>query len=225
MARSVTLQTISDRARIHADMRETGFIDDTEMLSLINDVYPELYDELVSVYENYYSSTSTITLTPGTTSYSLPADMYKILSMDFQVSGGSYVTLYPYMEGERNTVTASNTSIPSGTVRIRYVPAPTTFTSLAQTVDGVSGWDRLLSLLVAIDMLDAEESDSAALTRKYARTLDRIRSMAPSRDAGNPARVVDITMNQFSTIYSNLKYRIQGNSVEFINTEYLGAFD
>jgi hypothetical protein len=207
-------------------MRETGFIDDTEMLTLINDVYPELYDELVGAYENYYSTTSTVSISPGTSSYALPADLYKILAVEYQVSvNGAYVTLYPFMEGERNQEIVSNTSIPSGTVRIRYVPAPTTFTSLSQTVDGISGWDRLLSLLVAIDMLDAEESDSAPLTRKYARVLERIRSMSPTRDAANPARVVDVSTARYNPIYSNLRYRLQGNNIEFINAEYMGTFD
>lgn len=223
MARSVTLQSISDRARIHADMRETSFIDATDMLALINEVYPELYDELVATYENYYTSTATITLAPGTSSYALPTDMYKILGVDFQVSAGSYITIYPYTEGERNTSIISTAGVPSGTVRIRYVPAPPTFTSLSQSVDGVSGWDRLLSLLLAIDMLDAEESDTKALTRKYMRTLDRVQSMAPVRDAGSPARVVDITSPKFDSIYANLKYRMYGGNIEFINTEYVGV--
>lgn len=224
MTRSVTLQSIATRARIHADMRASAFVDDSEMLDLINEAYPELYDELVSAYENYYAVTATITIAPGTASYAMPADMYKLLAVDFQVANGSYVTLFPYTEGERNTAVNSNTSIPSGTIRLRYVPAPQIFTSLSQSVDGVSGWDRLLSLLVAIDMLDAEESDSSAQTRKYARTLDRVRSMSVVRDAGQPTRVVDMTIGIYNSIYANLRYRLYGNNIEFINTEYLGGF-
>lgn len=225
MARSVTLQSIAKRARIHADMRESQFIDDTEMLEIINEVWPELYDELVSAYENYYVETVTIPIVAGTVSYAMPVNFYKILSVDFQVSSGSYITLYPYMEGERNTAVTSQASLPSGSVRIRYVPAPQIFTSLSQSVDGISGWDRLLSLLVAIDMLDAEESDSVPMARKYGRTLDRIKSMAPNRDAGKPSRVVDTATDWANSIYANMKYRLYGNNIEFINTEYLGGFD
>lgn len=223
MARSVTLQSIVDRARLHADMRGTGFMRDAELLTLLNEIYPELYDELVASYENYYQSTSTLNLVTGTNSYALPADFYKLIGVDFQVNNDSYITLKPYMEAERNMSLTTNTNIPTGIVRLRYVPVPTTFTALTQEVDGVAGWDRLLSLLLAIDMLDAEESDSSPLYRKYQRTLERIRGMAAPRDAGMPARVVDVHASSFTPIYGSLKYRLYGNNLEFVNTEYLGA--
>lgn len=225
MARSVTLQSIADRARVHADMRETTFIDDDEMLGIINEVWPELYDELVAVNENYYVTTGTLTLTPGTDTYALPADCYKLISVDFKVANDSWISLFPFGESERNASVLSQSSIPSGQVRIRYVPAPTTFTSLSQSLDGISGWDRLLSLLVAIDMLDAEESDSSPVYRKYTRTLKRIQEMAPNRDQGIPARVADMSTSQFNSIYARLRYRMYGNNIQFINTEYLGVFD
>lgn len=225
MARSVTLQSIADRARVHADMRETSFITDTEMLAIINEVWPELYDELVSVNENYYVTTGTLTLIAGTDTYALPADCYKLISVDFKVSGNSWISLYPFGESERNASVLSQASIPAGEVRIRYIPAPTIFTSLSQSIDGVSGWDRLLSLLVAIDMLDAEESDSTPVYRKYTRTLGRIQSMAPNRDNGIPARVADMSTGLLNSIYARLRYRMYGNNIQFINTEYLGVFN
>jgi len=223
MARSVLLSTIADRARYLADQRNSNFTSDTEMLSLINDNYSELYDELVAANENYYSSTDTITLTAGTSSYALESDFYKIIGVDFAVSGNSYVTLMPYMEAERNQSLTTSTAIPSGTIRIRYVPAPTTFTALSQSVDGISGWDRLLTLMVAMDMMDAEESDTSTLQKKYVRTLQRIQEMAQNRDIGMPSRIVDVySVNNFS-MYGSLKYRLYGNNIEFISTEFLGG--
>lgn len=223
MARSVTVQSIIDRARLHADMRGTGFMRDAELLDLMNEVYPELYDELVASYESYYQTSNTISIVNGTNSYSLPADFYKLTGVDFEVSSGQYITLKPFMEAERNASLTTNTNIPSGTIRLRYVPAPTMFTSLSQTVDGVAGWDRLLSLLLAIDMLDAEESDSSPLYKKYQRTLERIRGMAAPRDAGMPGRVVDVHAASFSPIYGSLKYKLTGGNIEILNTEFLGA--
>lgn len=223
MARSVTLQSIADRARVHADMRETSFIDDIEMLAMINEVWPELYDELVAVNENYYVTTGTITLVAGTASYALPTDCYKVISVDFKVANNSWISLYPFGESERNAAVLTQASIPSGQVRIRYIPAPEIFTDLSDEIDGISGWDRLLSLLVAVDMLDAEESDSSSVYKKYARTLARVQSMAPNRDQGVPATVADMTTSQFSNIYARLRYRMYGNNIEFINTEYQGV--
>jgi hypothetical protein len=223
MARSVLLSTIADRARYMADQRNSNFTSDAEMLSIINDNYTELYDELVASNENYYTTTANLTLVAGTSSYALAADFYKIIGIDFAVSGSSYVTLKPYMEAERNQSLTTSTAIPSGTVRVRYVPAPTTFTALSQSVDGVAGWDRLLTLMVAMEMLDSEESDTKNLQAKYARTLDRIQTMAQNRDQGMPGRVVDIySANNFS-MYGSLKYRLYSNNIEFISTEFLGG--
>lgn len=225
MARSVTLQTISDRARFMADVRESSFVSDDEMLSIINDVYTELYDEMVSSYgENWFASTSTLSLTPGTTSYALPADFYKLIAADFSTSAnGSYVTLKPYTEMERNRSLTSSSAIPSGTVRLRYVPAPTTFTSFSDTVDGVSGWDRLITLAVAIDIGDAEETDTGPLKQKYSRMLTRISEMSKNRDQSMPGRVSDIYYSNIINTYGALQYRLYGGNIEFVSTEFLGA--
>lgn len=223
MARPVTLQSIVDRARFHADMKSSAFVSDTEALNQLNEIYPELYDELVGAYENYYSSTATLNLTSGNNVYDLPDDFYKIIGVDFQVNSDAYITLKPYMEAERNVTLTTNVTIPTGVVRLRYVPAPVTFTSLTQEIDGVSGWDRLLSLLLAIDMLDAEESNSSALSAKYGRTLQRIRDLAAPRDAGMAARVTDVYRPNIQLVYGALQYRLYGDQMEFINTEFLGA--
>lgn len=222
MARSVTLRSIAERARVHADMRDTNFIDDDEILAMLNEAYPELYDELVTVYENYYATTATVAIGSGVSSYDLPADFYKLIGVDFQVNTNAYITLKPFMEAERNETLTTNLNIPSGTVRIRYIPAPEIFTDLDDAVDGVSGWDRLLSLLVAIDMLDAEESDSKPVYKKYERTLVRIRQSAAPRDAGMPARVVDVYRPNIQMQYGALRYRLYGDEIEFSNSEYLG---
>lgn len=223
MARNVTVQSIVDRARIHADQRGSGFIRDSELLLLFNEVYCELYDELVGSYENYFMSTAPVTLVAGTTFYNLPSDFYKLLGMDYKVNNDTYITLYNFNEIDRNNTFVSSSSIPAGELRLRYIPAPTVFTSLTQSFDGVAGWDRLLSLLLAIDMLDAEETDSSPLYRKYQRTLQRVTAMAAPRDAGMPARVGDIYNRNVWSYYASLRYRLQGNQFELISTESLGA--
>ena len=223
MARNVTVQSIIDRARIHADQRGTGFIRDSECLALMNEIYPELYDELVGSYENYFVARADITLAPGTTFYNMPANFYKLIGMDFKVNADSYVTLYNFNELDRNNTFASSSAIPQGTVRVRYVPAPQVFTSVTDSFDGVAGWDRLLSLLLAIDMADAEETDSTPLYRKYQRTLKRIVDMSATRDAGMPSTVTDVYNRNMWSYYASIRYRLQGSQVEFITTEALGA--
>jgi hypothetical protein len=223
MARNVTVQSIIDRARIHADQRGSAFIRDSELLTLVNEVYPELYDELVGSYENYFMEMATVTLAPGTTFYNLPADFYKLIGIDYRVNQDTYVTLYNFNEIDRNNTMISNASIPVGELRLRYIPAPQVFTALTDTFDGVAGWDRLLSLLLAIDMMDAEETDSNPLYRKYQRTLQRITEMAAPRDTGMPSTVSDVYSRNLWSYYASLRYRLQGDQIELINTEIVGA--
>lgn len=220
--RSVTLQSIVDRARVHADMRNSGFIKDATALAMLNEVWPRLYDELVSVDENYYSTFGSlfdISESLGV-DYDLPADFYKLIGVDYTSdNGNTFFTLFPFNEGERN-VGFTSTNIPSGKVRLIYVPAPTTFTSLSQTIDGVAGWDRLLSLLLAIDMLDAEESNTDRLYRKYESELKRIQQGA-ERDMGMPGTVTDIHRPSFDAQYSWVRYRLYGNKINFMSTQYI----
>jgi hypothetical protein len=221
--RNVTVQQIADAARLHADMRGSDFISDTEIIGRINDSYCELYDELVGAYENYYVSTINFNIQAGTSLYSLPADFYKLIGVDFQVNNDAYITLRPYNEAERNITLTTNVNIPNGVIRLRYVPAPQVFSAMTDTFDGVAGWDRLVALATAIDMLDAEESNTAALTRKYGRMLQRIRDMANPRDSGFPSTVSDVYKPNIQYIYGALMYRLYQNQISLINTEFLGA--
>ncbi len=224
MARLVALSDVAARARYLADQRNSSYTNPTEMLALINDLYPEYYDELVAAYgENYMTAEDTITIVPGTSSYAMPDDFYKLIGIDFQVGNGTYVTVRPYMENERNRSLTTNTSLPAGTIRIRYVPAPPVFTSLDEEIDGIAGWERLLVLSLAIDMMDSEESDTSALARKYNRTLERIREMSQNRDESMPSRVTDIYSSNLINTYGALMYRMYGDNIEFLSTEFLGA--
>ncbi len=223
MARTVTLQSIADKARFHSDMKSSGFVTDAEILSLINDNYCDLYDQLVGSYENYYTKQADINIGTGADFYDLPDDFYKMLGVDFRVNNDAYITLRPFDEAERNVTLTTNVNIPSGSLRIFYVPAPTVFTSLSDTFDGVAGWDRLVSLAVAIDMLDAEESDSTNLQRKYKLMFQRIQDMDAPRDAGFPATVADAYKPNIQYIYGALMYRLYGDQIRLINTEFLGA--
>lgn len=224
MARSQTLQQILDRARFTADMRNSPFVSDATALMLLNDVWPKLYDELVQADANYYATSETFSISSGTQVYDLPTDFYKILGVDFSVDGQqTFFTLYPFNEGERNT--GFNTgNLPAGTIRLRYVPAPVEFTSLSDSIDGIAGWDRMLSLLLAIDMLDAEESNTDRVYRKYQEEVARIRAMAPNRDMGSPATVTDVYQSSINAAYNSVRYRMYGDTIEFISMELLGVY-
>lgn len=224
--RTVTLRNIIDRATKRADMNASRFYELEEKVDLFNELYPELYDTLVAASENYYIKNPdfTITTVSGTRQYDLPDDFYKVVGVNF-LSGSEYITIKPYMEQERNLPFQTATSIPAGTVSIRYVPAPIQYTvdDLDETIDGVSGWDALVVTEMAMAMLESEESDVTALTRRRDRTKRRIEEMAPNRDLGFAQRVQDVyAIDYLGRGYDCLRYRLYGDRIEFLAVEAVG---
>lgn len=224
MSSFVTAQQIIDNARIMCDQRDKSFITDAEAMNLLSGIYGDLYDEMISIDDNYFINDSyNFAIANGVQEYSLPADFYKVVGVDFQSNPGSdRITIYRYNEGERNVSFTANNNIPTGTVYMSYIPVATPITTLTQTVDGVSGWDRLLSLRLAVDMADAEETNTDRLERKYQQTLERIRG-ALQRDQGMPSTITDTSRPSVQYLYSTLKYRLYGNNIKFISTQWLGS--
>lgn len=227
MARSVTVQNMLDRATKYADMVHSDFYSTQEKVDLLNGIYPELYDMLVSADENYYVAPYyTFAVSNATQAYALPADFYKIIGVDFNI-GGLWVTLYNYNEGDRNRF-FNPANLPTGSVRVRYIPAPPTFSSdaLTTTVDGVSGWDEYVVVSLAIAMLGAEESSTTVLERRLAKLEKRIEIMSKNRDEGLPGTVTDVTNATYHHYWNSigaLRYRLYGNNIEFISVEMIGV--
>lgn len=221
MARLVTVADIIQRARILADMRSSNFITDAEALQLFNEAFTDLYDMMVESYQNWFSTTATQLLVPGTASYALPTDFYKMIAVELP-NGGGYDLLFPFQETDRNSIVSIATSIPPVTVRYRYIPAPTIYTNPSQTIDGVAGWDGMIATQLAILMLGAEESNTGWLESRLARQTERIQSAAQNRDITMPGRVTDVTVSNSGAIRSTMQYRFYGNNIEYLVLEYLG---
>lgn len=223
MARLVTVGEVIANARRHADQVVSTFISDAEALALFNEVYCDLYTELTDADEAYNSTDYSFTIAPGTTQYALPSDFYKLVTVGFAtVAGTQRVTVPRINPQEINSNFVSTSNIPNGTVYLRYVPSPPIFTSTSQTIDGVAGWDRAVSLQLAIDMMDSEESNSNALQRKLDAWWERFEESL-SRDLGQPATVTDTSARSSYTLYNNIKYNLVGGDIEFVSTQQLGA--
>lgn len=219
---TVSLSNLRLRARRRADMENSQFISDAEANDMINEAYCELYDLLVSAYENYYAKWYNFTTTPGTVSYALPSDFYKLISLDMQV-GNLYATLYPYQEMERNASLATSYSIPASNLRMRYVPNPTLLVNDSDAIDFINGWEALLITDVAVMMLEKEESDTAQLEARRERQYQRVMQMSHNRDITMPSRVTDITLYDNAYVQDTLRYRLYGTNVEFIAVQYIGV--
>lgn len=222
MAENVTVAQIKLRALRRADKEGTNFVGADELLDYVNEAYASLYSLMVSTYQNYFSKDQNLTLTAGVDTYDLPADFYKAISFDF-LNGTRYETIYPYDELERNAALSTAQSIPGGTVKLRYIAAPTVFAADTDMVNCVAGWESLLVTDIAIMILDKEESDTDRLERRRSRDFKRIEEAAQNRSVTFPGRVTDVTIYNHLWFGDTLRYRLYGDAVQFINQTWTGV--
>lgn len=187
-----------------------------ELYDLLIGAYGE--DYYVATPVNITTTTSTTYPLPNGTLYSAAPSFYKLLGVDYQTSANDpngYVTLRTFAFGDRNKFSTPNfvafngyinlryrlqgnnlylspTPTSGQTIRVWYIPRPTTLATGADTVDGVSGWEEYIVIDAAIKCLNKEESDVTVLMARKAAMKARIEGMAANRDAGNPGRTVDI---------------------------------
>ena len=98
----VALNTLRDEARQRADQVNSEFVTNAELNGYLNNSWSELYDILVSKYQDDYFLTSTsITVTSGTSTYSLPSDFYKARGVDLNINDNQNTPLQRYTFADR----------------------------------------------------------------------------------------------------------------------------
>lgn len=83
---SLSFTELKDQARFRADMVNSTFISDVELGTYVNQSARELYDLLVSTYEDYYIESSSVQITSGNMLI-LPPEVYKVRGLDINVNG------------------------------------------------------------------------------------------------------------------------------------------
>lgn len=221
---TVTLAQLRQRIRKRSDIiSTTGHWGDPDINDLINERYKALYDLLVQAYANYYATSTTFALTIGVNTYSLPNNFYKVISFDRDNGNGTFTSIFPYLELERNSsLYSSANQIPNANVRIRYIPQAVTLVADGDTIDGVSGWESIIIDECAMIMKDSEETDTSFLERQVERERNRIQAIAAERDVTMPSRITDVSVYDNAYIRDALRYHLFGNSVEFILVQYIG---
>lgn len=222
MANSVTLLQLKTRARERADMVGSTFIGDSELNSYANASYAELYDLLITSYEDYFTTSDSFTLTTSDSGVSaLPTDFYKLRGLDYQL-GGEFITVYPYDWNSRNLrqrnvskiwlgdydlayrIMGGNLRIEprdnaTGTYQLWYIPIYTPLTADTDNINtniSNNNWEEYIVLDMAIKMLNKEESATGHLVREKEALIKRIESMAGDRDIDQPERVSDVSRNR-----------------------------
>lgn len=207
-------------------MEESGFLDTQDWVDLFNEAYTDLYDLLLMTGGHYASTVSTIAVSAGTEEYDLPSDFYKLEWADFQVgSGGNiYVPLRRFTEQERNNTVGNVDNIPNGTVRIRYYPKPTKWTTgdVATNIDGVAGYEKYIVTAMAKMAKDIEETDSSKETQWLMKYEEGIREAAMERDRHMPGRVQDVYAVDNTVYFPSMRYNIYADKIRFLSTVYVG---
>jgi len=209
----MTLGQIRLLAQQKADRVNSNFVTLPEWNVYINQSMFELYDELTTLYEDYYLAPVFSFLSDGVTvQYPLPSNFYKLVGVDLGLASSSnaWVTVQKFDFIERNRYVYPNISstylgvfnmryrlmgntlyfipTPAGgqTVRVWFIPRLNQLLKDTDQADGVNGWVEIVAVDAAIKALQKEESDVTVLMAQKQMLLDRIRSSGMNRDAGQP---------------------------------------
>ena len=217
MSRPVTLSSLMTQARQRANMVNSTFVADTgELDQYVIQSWAALYDMLVQSDDDFFTTSVTFALTPGTPTYNVntaAADFYKLRGVEVPISGDFKYTLDWIPFGERNVynyplppystgyprcfhlvgnnLTLYPTPSQNVTCTMWYVPRPPPLgTSTSTALDGYAGWEEWVVIDAAIKCLVKEENNEtvALLESQKAAVTARILTMH-TRDVVGPARV------------------------------------
>lgn len=216
----VTLTDLITSVRQRSDMEFSDFVTDPEITAYINNSASELYDILVSRFEDYYTLDPVpFTISSGN-SYLLPADFYKLRGLDLSLGSGEFVNVRNFMFNERNNDSnAAKLSIVQcpqryrvmgnkliispvdqavGSYQLWYIPQCPKLVNPTDTLDTISGWEEYVIVDAAIKCLQKEESDVNVLLLQKQALIKRIESMAQNRDVDQPERITDVHATDYS---------------------------
>lgn len=215
---AVSLTNLTDRAKQMADLVGSSFVSSTEWTTWINSGLMELYDIVVGAYEDYFTTSTTSTITSGS-SFALPAAFYKLRGIDYQISGSDYLNVPQYNFNDRNrqlywtysprghdsvrryrliadTLEITPNDRATGTYRIWYVPAATALSAGSDTIPTAlskSGWEEYIVLYAAVKAKLKGEEEVEDMENQKLALAQRIVSMSANRNADQPERITDLS--------------------------------
>ena len=216
---TVTLAQIKSRARQKADMENSNFIEDPELLNYVNEAYYTWYDIIVAAFEDYYLSATPTEFSLTTSDegvFDLPADFYKLAGLDKAIDTGSnrFYTLRktPWRGRTRtedtfpryglvptvsyrifaNKIQMTPMDAATGTYHLWYIPTAVPFVDDGDSIDTFNGFENLLIIDVAIKMLNKEETDPSLLLLERQRLTEAINQMRIDRDINNGERIEEV---------------------------------
>lgn len=228
----LTLEQLIARARVEADMVGSEFVTDRQAKDMVNDEWAELYELMVTKYEDYFVTSHDIALVAGTDTYALPdgsdediPGVFKLRGVDVIISANETFPIRPFQWSERGRRLAPDAS---GSIRVWYVPNVTLLNAAAGEEDDYDavlpaevkpGWERFIVFGAAMRMLRKEQSDVSELKQEKLLVRQVIENAAEKRDADAPARMIrrgDYSVAWFAN--ADLRYCYRGSSLVLAKT-------
>lgn len=210
---AVTLSNLRTKARQLADMTNSSFISDSELTGFVNYAYTALYDLLVKQIEDYFLTSTNLTISSGNTA-SLPSDFYKLRGLDYQVDSNSWLPCKKFNWSRREDldqtiynindehyryyrITGSSVYVipeenADGTYKLWYIPTLTELSSDSDEIPtDMEKWQQYITASAAILMLAKEESEFRHVAFIKREMEQRIETMSKNRDYEQPERISD----------------------------------
>jgi fibronectin type 3 domain-containing protein len=211
----LSLGQIRLMAQQRADMVGSNFVTTSEWNLYINQAAFELYDLLVTEYEDYFMKAPLLITTTGSQQYTLPNDFYKLLGVDLGLANNTtaWITLKKFQFIERNRYVypqinstffgvfnlqyrlMGNTLffIPTPSagqfMQIWYIPKLTQLLADTDILTGISGWGEYVIVDAAIRAMQKQENDVSVLAAQKMMLIKRIEETAMNRDSGQPDKI------------------------------------
>jgi len=208
-----------------ADMTGSSFPDSTILERYLNQGIGVLHDLIISIDAGYSKATQAISVLSGTEAYALPADFQRTIAM-WQVIDGRRYRIHQHDIDE-----VEGTKVPGAAATISHWYA-TEHVKLG-TGDDLAGyiqrgWERLIVVHAAIQLMNREESDTSALWREKKDIMKQIANAVAPRSDYLPETIRDTDGHyaygsEYNALHQSthrssterLTYRIMGQYVEF----------
>lgn len=211
--RSRTLTNLLLDIRSRTNQENSTFVTDAELTEYLNQELAELWTRLVlSQAQPLYRSTTTVSVTPPTTLYALPADFLAMQGVQATLDGLTF-SVRPFMPHERASLTNTTQLYgPWGPLQYRvqgnnieflpadrafsatlyYVPSQPRLSAGSDTFDGFNGFEMCAIAGVCAVVAAKEESDPSFYMSQKAAFYATAEKAAAYRDMSSPERVQDV---------------------------------
>jgi hypothetical protein len=231
---AITFAELKTAARERADMKNSNFVEDSELAYYINSSIAELHDMLIQTYgSEYYIKEVEFQTTPRQGEYELNTiipdqDFYKLRAVDARLNGDDWFTLKRFNFNERNRfqnfgvwdyLGITNvryrimgnkiilSPIPDNNIDVRlwYIPLATELINDSDELQDLNQYSEYVIVDAAIKMLNKEESDVSVLMAQKQALKRRIEEAAQNRDAGDPESISDIYIENDDFFYGRTR--------------------